>query len=155
MIDHGSMTDKFSESGQRVVRRAIEVSKSHDHNSLSVLHVFAAFFELENDLISETFRAIGLDPGSVKRSLDQELARNPQYVGRKLAIPETTRDLFNLALRRARAQGRQQIESYDLFAMLFAIPNGAPAEILRGLGVDPALAIDAIYERVRLREERT
>jgi hypothetical protein len=28
MIDLGSMTDKFSEAGQKVARRAIELSKS-------------------------------------------------------------------------------------------------------------------------------
>jgi ATP-dependent Clp protease ATP-binding subunit ClpA len=87
--------------------------------------------------------------------LDQELAKSPQYVGRKMAIPEPTRDLFNRALRRARSQGRQQIESYDLFATLFTDPNGAPAEILRRLGVDPSSATDTISQRVRTREEQT
>jgi len=40
MIDLGSMTDKFSEAGQKVARRAIEVSKSYDHNFLSLAHLF-------------------------------------------------------------------------------------------------------------------
>ncbi len=155
MIDLGSMTDKFSETGQKVVRRAIEVSKSRDHNFLSVVHVFTALGDVENALFAETMQAIGIDPHSVTRLLDQELAKSPQYVGRKMAIPETTRDLFNRALRRARTQGRQQIESYDLFATLFTDPNGVPAEILRRLGVDPATATDTISQRVRSREEQT
>jgi len=149
------MTDKFSETGQKVVRRAIEVSKSRDHNFLSVVHVFTALGDVESALFIETMQAVGIDPHSVTRLLDQELGKSPQYVGRKMAIPEPTRDLFNRALRRARGQGRQQIESYDLFATLFTDPNGAPAEILRRLGVDPSSATDTISQRVRTREEQT
>jgi len=146
------MTDKFSETGQKVVRRAIEVSKSRDHNFLSVVHLFTALCEIESALFSETMQAVGIDPHSVTRLLEQELAKSPIHVGRKMAIPEPTRDLFNRALRRARSQGRQTIESYDLFATLFTDQSGAPAEILRRLGVDPADATETISQLVRRRE---
>jgi hypothetical protein len=42
MINLGPMTDRFSESGQKVVRRAIEESKQLGHNHLSIEHIFAA-----------------------------------------------------------------------------------------------------------------
>jgi Clp amino terminal domain, pathogenicity island component len=155
MIDLGSMTDKFSETGQKVVRRAIDVSKLRDHNFLSVLHVFTALSEVERDLFIEAMRAAGVDLESVARLLDQELSESPRYVGRNMGIPEPTRDLFNNALRRARKHGRRQIESYDLFAALFNDRNGGPAEILRRLGVDLALAADAISQAVRTREQQT
>jgi Clp amino terminal domain, pathogenicity island component len=158
MINLGSMTDKFSESGQKVARRAIEVSKSRDHNFLGVTHIFMALAEIEGPLFVEAMQAVGIDPNSVIRLLEGELADRPQYPGRKMWIPESTRDLFNRALRRARSQGRQQIESYDLFATLFADPNGAPAELLRRLGFDPAVAVaagDTISQRVRRREGHT
>jgi ATP-dependent Clp protease ATP-binding subunit ClpA len=155
VIDLGSMTDKFSETGQKVVRRAIEVSKSRDHNFLSEAHLFTALGEIESSLFSETMQAVGIDPHSVTRLLEQELAKSPIHVGRKMAIPEPTRDLFNRALRRARSQGRQTIESYDLFATLFTNQSGVPAEILRRLGVDPGEATETISQRVRTREEQT
>ena len=155
MIDLGSMTEKFSESGQKVIRRAIDVSKSRDHNFLGVTHLFMALAELESLLFFETMRSVGVDPNSVTRLLEQELAKSPVNVGRKMGIPEPTRDLFNRALRRIRAQGRQQIESYDLFASLFAELNGAPAEILRRLGVDPAMATDVTSQLIRPLEQQT
>ncbi|HKQ78464.1 MAG TPA: ATP-dependent Clp protease ATP-binding subunit [Blastocatellia bacterium] len=155
MIDLGSMTDKFSETGQKVVRRAIEVSRSRDHNFLSVVHVFTALGDVESALFIETMQAVGIDPPSVTRLLEQELTKSPIHTGKKMAIPEATRDLFNRALRRARSQGRQQIESYDLFATLFTDLGGVPAEILRRLGVDPANATETISQRVRTREEQT
>src|SRR5262245_57597182 len=152
MIEFGSMTDKFSESGQKVIRRAIDVSKSRDHNFLSLPHIFMALAELEVPLFVETMQAVGVDPHSVTRLLEQELAKSPIHVGRKMGIPEPTRDLFNRALRRARSQGRQTIESYDLFATLFTDQSGVPAEILRRLGVAPADATETISQRLRRRE---
>jgi ATP-dependent Clp protease ATP-binding subunit ClpA len=137
------------------VRRAIDVSKSRDHNFLSVLHVFTALSEVESNLFAEAMRTAGVDPDSVPRLLDQELSESPRYVGRKMGIPEATRDLFNNALGRARKHGRRQIESYDLLAALFIDRNGVPAEILRRLGVDLPLAVDAISQVVRTREQQT
>jgi hypothetical protein len=154
MIDLGSMTDKFSEAGQNVARRAIELSKNCNHNFLSLSHIFIALTEFESALFAETMQAIGVDPNTVKSRLNEELSEIPQHPGRKMGIPEPTRDLLNRALRRARGQGRQRIGSYDLFATLFMDTNGAPAEILRRLGVDPALATDAISQPVRTHEKR-
>src|SRR5262245_39633377 len=119
MIDLGSMTDRFSEDGQKVVRRAIEVSKSRDHNFLGVIHLFMALVEVESDLFVETMQEVGIDPHSVTRLLEEGLSKSPVHVGPRLSIPEPTRDLFNQAFRRARAQERKEIESYDLFASLF------------------------------------
>ncbi|MGH9843965.1 MAG: AAA family ATPase [Blastocatellia bacterium] len=149
------MTDKFSDSGQKVVRRAIEVSKSRDHNFLSVEHIFTALGEVENSMFAEALSSVGIDPRAVSHLIDQELAKSRQYTGRKMYIADTTRDLFNRALKRARAQGRQTIESYDLFVTLFADPNGVPADILRRLGVDPDQATSAILQNIRVREEQS
>ncbi len=155
MFDLGPMTDKFSDSGQKVIYRAIEVSKSRDHNFLSVEHIFTALSDVEGILFNESMQAVGADPRAVSHILEQELSKSRQYVGKKMYIADTTRDLFNRALKRARHNGRQQIESYDLFATLFTDPNGVPADILRRLGVDPSNATDTITENVRSREEQT
>ncbi|MCI0337765.1 MAG: ATP-dependent Clp protease ATP-binding subunit [Acidobacteria bacterium] len=149
------MTDKFSESGQQVVRRAIEVSKGRDHNFLSVEHIFTALSDIESVLFTESMQSIGLDPKAVSHQLEQELGKPRQYVGKKMIIVDTTRELFNRALKRARQNGRQQIESFDLFVQLFTDPNGVPAEILRRMGVDPLRATETISLSIRTREEQT
>ncbi len=149
------MTDKFSESGQKVIYRAIEVSKNRDHNFLSVVHIFTALSDVENSLFNESMQSVGLDPRAVSHLVDQELAKSHQYVGKKMYIADTTRDLFNRALRRARQSGRQQIESFDLFVTLFSDPNGVPSEILRRLGVEPMRATEMISQNIRTREEQT
>ncbi|MEO6726812.1 MAG: Clp protease N-terminal domain-containing protein [Blastocatellia bacterium] len=91
------MTDKFSETGQKVIYRAIEVSKGRDHNFLSVEHVFTALSDIEDGLFSETMQSVGIDPRAVSHLLEQELTKSRQYVGKKMYIADTTRDLFNRA----------------------------------------------------------
>ena len=154
MFDLGPLTDKFSESGQKVIVRAIEESRSRDHNFLAVEHIFTALGAVEGGLFSETMQSIGVDPQSVTQMLEQELAKSRQYVGKKMYIADTTRELFNRALKRARQHGRQTIESFDLFVTLFADQAGSPADILRQLGADPARAMETIAQRVRSREEQ-
>jgi ATP-dependent Clp protease ATP-binding subunit ClpC len=149
------MTDRFSETGQQVVRRAIEVSKSRDHNYLSVEHIFTALSDIENGLFTESMQSIGLDPRQVSRMLEQELARPNKYMGKGMALADTTRDLFTRALKRAKQSGRQKIESFDLLVTLFSDPTGLPADILRRLGVDPTQATETISLTIRTREEQT
>jgi ATP-dependent Clp protease ATP-binding subunit ClpC len=155
VFDLGSMTDKFSESGQKVIYRAIEVSKGRDHNFLSVEHIFTALSEVESTLFAESMQSIGVDTRAIDHLLEQELSKSRQYVGKKMYIADTTRELFNRALKRARQNARSQIESYDLFVSLFTDPNGVPAEILRRLGVDPTQATENITQRIKSREEQT
>lgn len=154
VFDLGSMTDKFSETGQKVIYRAIEESRRRDHNYLSVEHIFTALGDIENQLFHEAMQSVGIEPRAVVHLLEQELIKNRQYIGKKMYITDTARDLFNRSLKRARQNGRQQIESFDLFVSLFADPAGVPAEILRRLGVDPQNAVDTISRSIRTREEQ-
>ena len=154
MFDLGSMTDKFSETGQKVIYRAIEESRRREHNYLSVEHIFTALGDIEKQLFQDAMQSVGLESRSVVHLLEQELLKNRQYVGKKMYITDTARDLFNRSLKRARQNGRSQIESFDLFVALFADPAGVPAEILRRLGVDPQKAVDTISRNIRSREEQ-
>ncbi|MBS1810161.1 MAG: ATP-dependent Clp protease ATP-binding subunit [Acidobacteria bacterium] len=154
MLDLGPLTDKFSESGQKIIYRAIEESRRREHNFLSPEHIFTVFGEVENALFIESMQSIGADPQAVKQLLEHELSKSRQYVGKKMYIPDPTRELFNRSLKRARQHGRQTIDAIDLFVTLFADPTGAPAEILRRLGIDPQFAVDKIVQRVRHREEQ-
>src|SRR5262245_25146002 len=149
------MTDKFSENGQKVISRAIELSKNLNHHFLSVAHIFTALSDVESALFAEMMQSVGINPKSITHLLEQELAKKPQYLGHALAVTEQTMDLLKFALGRARSLGRQHIEPHDIFVGLFTDSNGLPVEMLRRLGVDPANAAQTISQRIRAREEQT
>ena len=154
MYDLGPMQDKFSETGLKVIHRAIEESRRREQNYLGVEHIFTSLSEIEGPLFSEAMSSIGIEPRAVLHMLEQELLKSRQYVGKKMYITDTARDLFNRSLKRARQGGRQQIESFDLFVSLFADPQGVPSDILRRLGVDSQEAVDSIARNIRNREEQ-
>ncbi len=130
--------DKFSESGQKAIFRAVEESRRREHNFLSVEHIFYALGEVESPLLTKVLQSNGVDPQMVAPLLEQELNKSYQYAGpKKMYLTDPTRELFTCALKRARKHGRQAIESFDLFVALFANPRGTPADILRRLGADP------------------
>ena len=64
MLDLGPLTDKFSESGQKIIYRAIEESRRREHNFLSPEHIFTVFGEVESNLFLESMQSIGADPPS-------------------------------------------------------------------------------------------
>src|SRR5262249_43734899 len=137
MIDLGQMADKFTESGQKVVRRAIEISKQRGHNYVSIEHVFQAICDSENELVEEAAMVAGVFPlQKLLQALDEELTKLKPYIGRKMYISDITRDLFNRTLTIARQDGRQQITSADLFLGLFEDSQAAPTLIMSKLGAD-------------------
>jgi ATP-dependent Clp protease ATP-binding subunit ClpA len=137
MIDLGPMTDRFSESGQKVVRRAIEESKQRGHNHLSIEHIFAALCDSETGLVEEAAKAAGVFPvQTVLHALGDELTKLQPSPGRGMVLTDTTRDLFTRSLKNVKRDGRHKITSADLFVGLFEDQEKAPASIMRRLGAD-------------------
>jgi len=138
MISLGPLRDKFSESAQKVINRAVEESRRREHNFLSVEHIFYALGEVEGPLLTKVLQSNGVDPQMITSLLEQELSKPHHHlVNKQMYLTDPTRELFTRALKRARLRGRQRIESSDLFVSLFADPTGTPADMLRRLGADP------------------
>ncbi len=153
-MDFGDFADRFSESGQRVMRRAYEESKNREHNFLAPEHIFLALTEVERPLINEIMQSLNLDPQAIRNALDGRLSVQRQFVGKRMRLHEATRDLLNKAMRRARQHGRQTIDSTDLLVSLFQDEDGVTASLLRQFGADPQEVLERVGMRLKSREER-
>ncbi|OYT73581.1 MAG: hypothetical protein CFK52_01275 [Chloracidobacterium sp. CP2_5A] len=154
MIDFGDFADRFSESGQRVMRRAYEESKTREHNFLAPEHIFLALTEVERPLINEIMQSLNLDPQAIRNALDGRLSIQRQFVGKRMKLHDATRDILNKAMRRARQSGRQAIDSTDLLISLFQDEDGVTASVLKQFGADPQDVIERVGSRLKSREER-
>jgi ATP-dependent Clp protease ATP-binding subunit ClpA len=154
MIDLGPFQDKFSESGRRVMGRAIEESRHRDHNIIAAEHILAALIEVERSLFNEVMQSLNIDPQAVIRALNEQLSVARQFTGRGMRLDPSCRTVLKLALDRARSMGRNEIDSSDLFVALFQDREGVPVELMRRLGADPDIVLQKIITRVRSREER-
>jgi ATP-dependent Clp protease ATP-binding subunit ClpC len=153
MIDFEQFQDKFSESGQRVMKRAYDESRRRDHNQVAPEHVFIALADLERNFFNELMQSLNVDPQAVASSLENRLTAR-EYLGRGMRMSDGLRMLLKNALDRARQRNRRSIDSTDLFYALFQDRGSSPVEILRRLGAEPDIVVEKISTRVRTREER-
>src|SRR5262245_55817142 len=117
MIDFEQFQDKFSETGQRVMKRAYEESRRRDHNQVAPEHVFVALADLERNFFNELMQSLNVDPQTVASSLEHRLMAR-EYLGRGMRMSDSLRVLLKHALDRSRQRGRRTIEATDLFYAL-------------------------------------
>jgi ATP-dependent Clp protease ATP-binding subunit ClpA len=153
MIDFEQFQDKFSESGQRVMKRAYDESRRRDHNQVAPEHVFLALSDLERGFFNELMQSLNVDPQAVASSLENKLTAR-EYLGRGMRMSDGLRVLLKNALDRARQRGKRSIDSTDLFYAMFQDRSSSPVDILRRLGAEPDVVVDKITTRVKTREER-
>lgn len=154
MYDFGDFSDRFSESGQRVMKRAIEESRRREHNFIAPEHIFASILDVERSFFNEIMQSLNVDPQAVINELDTRLAIPKQYAGKRVKLADSTRDLLTAGLRRARQSGRHTIDAIDLFQALFEDRTSTPVTILRKFGAEPDLVVEKIATRMRNREEK-
>src|SRR5262249_43286409 len=154
MYDFGDFSDRFSDSGQRVMKRAIEESRRRDHNFIAPEHIFVALTDVERPFFNEVMQSLNVDPQAVVNEIDTKLAVPKQYTGKRVKLADSTRELLTAGLRRARQNGRHTIEASDLFQALFDDRNGASVGILRKFGAEPEVVVEKISSRLRSREEK-
>ena len=109
MIDFEQFQDKFSDSGQRVMKRAVDESRRRDHNQIAPEHVFVALAELERNFFNELMQSLNVDPQAVASSLESRLTAR-EYLGRGMRMSDGLRVLLKNALDRSRQRGRRTID---------------------------------------------
>jgi ATP-dependent Clp protease ATP-binding subunit ClpC len=153
MVDLGAYKDKFGDSGQRVLEKALGESRRRDQNYITVEHIIHALAKEESELFNSTIRSLAVDPDAVTGAIDRRLDNARQHVGKGFRIAPDTTDLFKRAMERARSRGRKTIESTDIFDVL-SKDDSLLVEVLRGLGATPDLVVERFKTNVDERERQ-
>ncbi|HEX3704587.1 MAG TPA: ATP-dependent Clp protease ATP-binding subunit [Vicinamibacterales bacterium] len=148
---------KIGETAQRIIDRALEEARRHEHALLTNEHIFLAFAQVEWDMFAEVMRDIELNPHTILQAIEEHLHMMPSFADRELRVSPATKLVFKLALHHASRAGRQTVEAADLFSAVFEETQGVPVSILRRHGVEPDVLVTRLNARMRdleLREER-
>src|SRR5262249_18414676 len=145
---------RFSESGNRVLNRAVEESRRRDHNFIGPEHIFSALAEIERPLFNEVMQSLNIDPQTVLQAVDAQLGVSKQFVGTRLKVLDETKNIFNVAWARAKQRRRETIDSIDLFVAMFQDKNNYPIELMAKLGAPADVVLERINARVRTREDK-
>ena len=128
----------ITESGRRVIDRAIDAALARDHALLTSKHVFLALADLEPDPVSHAMRAAGIDVDAMIANVEDALSRVPTVHVSHLRASPATCLTCKLAMRHARQQGRRGIEPADLLFALLHDRHGSIATMIRRRGGSPA-----------------
>ena len=154
MIDLENYQERLSENARRVIASAVEESQRRFHYYLGPEHIFLALAAVEEHLFKDIMMLLRLDPERVLEAVRQNLTATQQYVGEGTKVSPQTKTIFRLALKEAQGAGRGFIRGIDLLKAIFQEGHGLPVKILKGFGVEPSNALNAISNYLRHQEER-
>jgi ATP-dependent Clp protease ATP-binding subunit ClpA len=148
---------KLSDSGLRIVSRAEDEARRRGHDLLTSEHLFIAFAHVEWGLYSRVLRDLHLRPEDLLSAVETTLDSLPAGPGQGVRMTELTQDLVRRAVQQAVAVGREQAESYDVFASVLTERQSGPSLILRRFGTDGeavAARTALVVRDVELRDEK-
>ena len=154
MADIESYIKKFSESGKRVVEKALDDSKQRNQNFISVGHILQSLTNEEEDLFKETMRDLNVDPREVKVLIEKRLDSAKEYAGKGFKIAPETTQLFKNSMDRARSQGRRVIDASDIFYVMSTDERSLLIDILQNLGVGYDDLSQTARTRIRKRQKQ-
>lgn len=137
MADIDLYKEKFSESGVLVLEEAIEESRKRGKNFISVALIILALAVKEKQLFSSTLEKLSINPITVKEIVLKHVELGKKYKSKGFQIAPAVTELFKRAMERARAKGRWQIDSTDIFILLSEDKNSLWNEILSEFEVEP------------------
>jgi ATP-dependent Clp protease ATP-binding subunit ClpC len=148
---------KLSETGLRIVTRAEDEARRRGQDLMTSEHLFIAFAQVEWGLYARVMRDLDVRPEALLAAVESALDSLPAVPGRPVRMTELTQELIRRAIQQAIALGREQAESYDVFASLLVERQSGPSLILRRFGTDGEAVtarLAMIVRDVELRDER-
>ncbi|MDQ3750067.1 MAG: hypothetical protein M3367_13825 [Acidobacteriota bacterium] len=110
--------DKFSESGRRVLKGALNETRRRDQHFISPEHILFALMGEETDLFDATMRELSISPQDVRFAVEKRLENSRQHTGKGFRIAPETTVIFKYSMDTARSQNRRVIEANDILYTL-------------------------------------
>jgi ATP-dependent Clp protease ATP-binding subunit ClpA len=148
---------KLTDSALRVLARAEDEARRRGQDLLTSEHLFIAFAQVEWTLYSRILRDLKVNPDDLLNAVAQALESVPAVTGRSLRVTELTQELLRRSIQQAVTFGREQAESYDLFAAILEERQSGPSLLLRRFGTDGdavTARMITIVRDIELRDEK-
>ena len=148
---------KLTEGALRVVTRAEDEARRRGQALLTSEHLFIAFAQVEWTLYSRVMRDLSVNPDDLLREVSTAVNAVPSVQARSLKVTELTQELLRRAIQQALTGGREQAESYDLFAAILEERQSGPTLLLRRMGTTGEAVtsrLSTIVRDIELRDEK-
>jgi ATP-dependent Clp protease ATP-binding subunit ClpB len=141
--------EKFTTKLQEALAEAQSAALGQDHQYIEPQHLLAALLNQEDGGVAALVSKAGGNPGLLKKSLSESIARLPKVQGTpgEVMLSREVTQLLNVADKEAQKRGDQYIAS-ELFLLACAADKGETGRLLKQAGVSKA-ALEKAIEQVR------
>ncbi len=139
--------DKFTIKSQEAVEKAQQLAQKKGNQQVDAAHLF--YVLLEEGIVPEIFKILGVNTGALQKELDAEIEKMPKVLGAspigQLYITQTLKDVFEKAFSEAEHLQDEFVSIEHL--LLGIIGTKSPAEkILKKFGVSADKVLSAMRE---------
>ena len=148
---------KLTDGGLRVLTRAEDEARRRGHNLITSEHLFIAFAQVEWALYARIMRDLAVSPDELLNAVAAALDSVPTLAGTGVRASELTQELLRRAIQQAIGTGREQAESFDVFAAILEERQSGPSTVLRRFGTDGDAVVarlTTVVRDVELRDEK-
>ena len=140
--------DKFTTRLQEAFAEAQSLALGQDHQQIEPQHLLLALLD-QQEGVSGLISKAGGNPGSLRQSLGQSVARLPKVEGTpgEVHVSRELANLLNVADKEAQKRGDQYIAS-ELFLIACAGDKGETGRLLKAAGLTKA-SLEKAVEQIR------
>ena len=109
-----SYSDKFSESGRRILEGALDETRRREQYYVSPEHILYVLMTEETDLFDVTMHNLSFDPQDIRLAVEKRLENSYRHTGKNFRIAPETTEIFKYSMDKARSEGRRTIEASDM-----------------------------------------
>ncbi|MDO8591227.1 MAG: ATP-dependent Clp protease ATP-binding subunit [bacterium] len=146
---------KISNAGQKIIVRATEEARRHNHCVVMGEHIFLAMFYIEHDILTIITKDLGLNYRQVLNAIEEKLSKiSISNDNRNIELTENVVLMLKLASLRANREGRKTVDLVDLFHAIFEEQYGV-ALIIERFGIKPSVFVACFQKKMTEKEERS
>ena len=134
-------SDRFSESGKRVLALAQDEAIRHNHNYIGTEHLLAALVRTGDTVAAAALTSLGLDLPKVRTAMDFIVGRGDQTTSpSEITLSPRTKKVIELAIDEARRMGQSHVGAEQILLGLIREGEGIASGIIESLGVTMSMA---------------
>ncbi|MCL2324482.1 MAG: ATP-dependent Clp protease ATP-binding subunit [Actinomycetia bacterium] len=132
------MFDRFTENARRVINNAQEEARASGQHYVGTEHLLLGLIDEPNELITEVFEELGVDPEDVRAEIDRTIGPEAADPATSISFTPRAKNVLEMSLREAMRFGHAYVGPEHLLLGLIDEGDCVAAQVLmkRGINLD-------------------
>lgn len=153
MADFSWLEDKLTPNAKRVLEIAVQESKWRGQFFLGVEHLFWGLMQADRDGFRQLIGEHGISLNRIRLALEREMSARYRRDWEGIRVTPRAEMVLKIALERAQADGREQLELPDLLAAIILEGQSVPMRVLQANGISREALLSRVWGDGRVSAE--